>query len=134
MRVTGLDFVSYPTQDLERSKTFYSEVIGLRMLTPPGDAWPEFDLGDGSVLALIEPEKIGQPFSPVLSGIALHVENVETATEEMRARGITIHHAMDSGVCKMTFLSDPDGNALILHHRYAPEEIRCSPASDSSKA
>jgi hypothetical protein len=27
---------------------------------------------------------------------------------------------MDSGVCKMAFFSDPDGNALMFHNRYAP--------------
>jgi len=26
----------------------------------------------------------------------------------------------DSGVCHMAFFNDPDGNALILHRRYAP--------------
>jgi hypothetical protein len=25
----------------------------------------------------------------------------------------------DSGVCHMAFFTDPDGNALVLHHRYA---------------
>jgi hypothetical protein len=28
---------------------------------------------------------------------------------------------MDSGVCHMAFFEDPDGNALVLHHRYAPK-------------
>jgi hypothetical protein len=27
---------------------------------------------------------------------------------------------LDSGVCHMAFFSDPDGNALMLHRRYAP--------------
>ncbi len=26
----------------------------------------------------------------------------------------------DTGVCHMAFFADPDGNALMLHHRYAP--------------
>jgi hypothetical protein len=26
----------------------------------------------------------------------------------------------DSGVCHMAFFKDPDGNGLMLHHRYAP--------------
>ena len=29
---------------------------------------------------------------------------------------------LDSGVCHMAFFRDPDGNALMLHHRYAPRE------------
>jgi hypothetical protein len=27
---------------------------------------------------------------------------------------------LDTGVCHMAFFEDPDGNALMLHHRYAP--------------
>lgn len=122
--ITGLDFVSYPTRDLARSRQFYQETLGLRMLTAPEDPWPEFDLGDGNVLALIEPEKIGQPFVAVANGIALRVEDVDAAVKRLEGLGVPIHHAMDSGVCKMAFLSDPEGNALVLHHRYAPEETR----------
>jgi hypothetical protein len=28
----------------------------------------------------------------------------------------------DTGVCHMAFFSDPDGNALMLHRRYAPRQ------------
>jgi hypothetical protein len=28
----------------------------------------------------------------------------------------------DTGVCHMAFFSDPDGNALMLHQRYAPRD------------
>jgi hypothetical protein len=28
------------------------------------------------------------------------------------------------GVCHMAFLDDPDGNALMLHHRYAARRTR----------
>ena len=30
---------------------------------------------------------------------------------------------LDSGVCHQAFLADPDGNLLILHHRYAPARL-----------
>jgi hypothetical protein len=29
---------------------------------------------------------------------------------------------MDSGVCHMAFFKDPDGNVLMIHHRYKPRE------------
>ncbi len=35
----------------------------------------------------------------------------------------------DTGVCHMAFFDDPDGNALMLHHRYAPRvtsQVRAS--------
>jgi catechol 2,3-dioxygenase-like lactoylglutathione lyase family enzyme len=122
--IAGLDFVSYPTRDMARSKAFYVDVLGLRMTTPPDDPWPEFDLGDGTILALLEPEKIGRPFVPAANGIALRVPDFAAAVAALEAKGIAFRHKMDSGVCQMAFFADPDGNALTLHHRYAPEENR----------
>lgn len=29
---------------------------------------------------------------------------------------------LDTGVCRMALFTDPDGNDLMLHHRYAPYE------------
>ena len=31
---------------------------------------------------------------------------------------------IDSGVCHMAPFKDPDGNALMLHHRYAPKDAK----------
>ena len=31
-----------------------------------------------------------------------------------------VGETLDTGVCHMAFFSDPDGNAMMLHHRYAP--------------
>ena len=46
---------------------------------------------------------------------------VEAARAELESRGVTfVPETMDSGVCHMAYFSDPDGNALMLHHRYAP--------------
>ena len=53
--------------------------------------------------------------------IALHVEDVEAARAELESRGIAFPaETIDSGVCHMANFHDPDGNALMLHHRYAP--------------
>jgi len=53
--------------------------------------------------------------------IALHVDDVEAARAELEARGVEFAgETFDTGVCHMAFFSDPDGNALMLHHRYAP--------------
>jgi predicted enzyme related to lactoylglutathione lyase len=29
---------------------------------------------------------------------------------------------LDTGVCRMAFFHDPDGNSLMLHRRYAPRD------------
>lgn len=45
------------------------------------------------------------------------------AREELESRGVTFGgDILDTGVCHMAFFTDPDGNDLMLHHRYAPYE------------
>jgi hypothetical protein len=46
---------------------------------------------------------------------------VEAARGSLEDRGIAFKgETIDSGVCHMAFFEDPDGNTLMLHHRYAP--------------
>ena len=63
-------------------------------------------------------------FSPQKNAhLALHVDDVAEARAKLEAKGITFAgDILDTGVCRMTFFTDPDGNDLMLHHRYAPYE------------
>src|SRR5207248_745208 len=62
----------------------------------------------------------GSSFSRRAIPIALHVDDVEAARSSLEAHGIAFKdETMDSGVCHMAFFDDPDGNALVLHHRHA---------------
>jgi hypothetical protein len=46
---------------------------------------------------------------------------VKAARQTLEQRGIEFQgDTFDTGVCHMAFFNDPDGNALMLHHRYAP--------------
>ena len=45
----------------------------------------------------------------------------ERAKREMES-GIGAGETFDTGVCLMAFFSDPDGNAIMLHRRYAPPD------------
>jgi predicted enzyme related to lactoylglutathione lyase len=119
VEVERADFVSVPVSDLERATAFYAETLGLERR--PGGGWPEFSLGNVS-LYLTEPAKMGlDSWHPHASAIALRVADVAAARAELEARGVSFHGAIrDTGVCHMAFFSDPDGNALMLHRRYAP--------------
>ena len=62
-------------------------------------------------------------FKPNANVIALHVDDVAQARATLNERGVTFAgDTFDTGVCHMAFFADPDGNALMLHHRYAPRE------------
>ena len=121
--VTGVDFVSVPTQDLERAVDFYGTTLGLhRSVYRPERNFAEFETGTVT-LDVVDPERMGiGKFSPNKNHLALHVEDVAAARATLEERGVTFAgDIFDSGVCHMAFFADPDGNALMLHHRYAPK-------------
>jgi catechol 2,3-dioxygenase-like lactoylglutathione lyase family enzyme len=117
MQVERVDFVDIPSRDLERSVAFYRDVLEL----PQNPREPtEFEAANVT-LAVWKPEDQGVEFTPSAAhGIALRVADVEAARAELEAKGVEFAGERDSGVCKMAFFADPDGNSLILHRRYAP--------------
>lgn len=124
--VTGVDFVSIPTQDLERAVEFFGGVLGLhRSVHMPERHFAEFETGN-LTLSVIDPVQMGiGEFAPNRSVIALHVEDVAAARAELESRGVTFAgDTFDTGVCHMGFFADPDGNPLMLHHRYAPRDAQ----------
>jgi catechol 2,3-dioxygenase-like lactoylglutathione lyase family enzyme len=116
--VTGLDFVAVPSRDAERSRAFYLETLGLR---PDDKARFEFWVGE-TCFGIWEPERMGGTFAPQKNGHwALHVDDVAEARRELEGKGVEfVGEVLDTGVCHMAFFADPDGNDLMLHHRYAP--------------
>ena len=122
--VTGVDFVSVPTRDLERAASFYGETLGLqRTVYRPDRNLAEFETGTVT-LSVVDPRGMGiGAFQANANHIALHVEDVAAARATLEGRGVAFHgDIIDTGVCHMAIFSDPDGNALMLHHRYAPRE------------
>jgi catechol 2,3-dioxygenase-like lactoylglutathione lyase family enzyme len=115
--IETLDFVGIPSQDSERSRTFYVETLGLRP-----DEKARFEVWAGETcFGIWEPERLGAEFAPQKNAHpALHVADVAAARAELEAKGVVfIGDILDTGVCHMAFFTDPDGNDLMLHHRYA---------------
>jgi predicted enzyme related to lactoylglutathione lyase len=118
--VTGVDFVSVPTQDLERAVEFYGTTLGLpRSMYKPERNFAEFETG-AVTLSVVNPERMGiGSFKPNANHLALQVEDVAAARTTLEERGVTfMGDTFDTGVCHMAFFADPDGNMLMLHHRY----------------
>jgi catechol 2,3-dioxygenase-like lactoylglutathione lyase family enzyme len=115
--ITNLDYVAIPSQDAERLRTFYVETLGLR---PDQQTATEFWVAD-TCFSIWEPAKFGMDFAPQKNAhLALHVDDVEAARAELEAKGVEFAgETLDTGVCHMAFFTDPDGNDLMVHHRYA---------------
>jgi len=122
MIVTGVDFVSVPCQDLERAVAFYGETLGLeRSVHRPEHGFAEFETGTVT-FNVHDPKRMGiGDFNVNKNHLALQVDDVPAARSALEERGVTfMGDIIDTGVCHMALFSDPDGNALMLHHRYAP--------------
>jgi predicted enzyme related to lactoylglutathione lyase len=119
--VLGVDFVSVPTRDLDAAVAFYGDVLGLRRSAfRPDRNFAEFETGN-LTLSVIVAEAMGLGHHPNRNHIALHVDDVQVSRAALEARGVEFSgDIFDTGVCHMAFFADPDGNALMLHHRYAP--------------
>ena len=119
--VSGVDFVSVPTHDLDAAAAFYGDTLGLtRSAYRPDRGFAEFETGN-LTLSIINPEKMGMEHHVSRNAIALHVDDMEAARHRLTEAGVTfIGDTFDTGVCHMAFFADPDGNALMLHHRYEP--------------
>jgi catechol 2,3-dioxygenase-like lactoylglutathione lyase family enzyme len=116
--ISSLDFVAVPSTDAERTRAFYVDTLGLR---PDDKARFEFWVGE-TCFGIWEPSRLGREFAPQKNGhLALHVDDVAEARKELEGKGVEfLGDTFDTGVCHMAFLQDPDGNDLMLHHRYAP--------------
>lgn len=119
--ISGVDFVPLSTRDLEKAVQFYGQTLGLRRsVYRPERRFAEFETGN-LTLSVIDGEAMGIGHNVNRTAIALHVDDVEAARRALEQRGVQFQgETLDTGVCHMAFLEDPDGNALMLHHRYAP--------------
>jgi len=120
--VERTDFIAVPVTDMERSKRFYGETLGLPAVDEPG--FPEYQLGENVSVYLLSMESIGSSFQgPHTAGFALRVPDVAETRKELEVKGVEFHgETLDTGVCHMAFFRDPDGNEMVLHRRYAPKD------------
>lgn len=119
--VTGVDFVGLPTRDIAAAASFYGEMLGLRRSVYNEERnYAEFETGN-LTLSVYNAEKMGLTHQVNPNPVALHVADVGSARELLEQRGVAFQgEILDTGVCHMAFFADPDGNSLMLHHRYAP--------------
>ena len=130
LNVTGTDFTIVPVKDYDKAAEFYGGVLGLEF----GKRWGDMPAGEfetgNLTIAVMQSDAFGLDFAPHTHPIALQVDDVHAAREQLEAQGIDFpQDTIDSGVCHMAYFADPDGNGLMLHHRYAPPDARPSQSS-----
>jgi predicted enzyme related to lactoylglutathione lyase len=119
MKIKKIAFVGIPVTDMERARAFYEDVLGLQPHPEmTGQHWTEYSIGDGTLAIAC----VGEQWKPSNEGTsaAFEVENLEEAIARFEERKIA-YDKVDSPVCRMAIIEDPDGNKLIIH-KLKPED------------
>jgi predicted enzyme related to lactoylglutathione lyase len=115
MKITEIAFTGIPVTDMKRSRDFYEGVLGLAPDPEmTGEMWMEYPIGGGTVAIAC----IGDQWRPSDQGTsaAFEVENLEDAVARLRERNVHFDE-VESPVCRMAVIQDPDGNKLVIHKR-----------------
>ncbi|MDQ3572560.1 MAG: VOC family protein [Actinomycetota bacterium] len=121
--INGTDFITVGTKDYEAAAEFYGNVLGLEFSKRWGNMPAgEFETGNLTI-GIMQTDAFGIEFKPNSLPIEFHVDDFDAAKAELESRGVSFKgDVLDSGVCYQGFFEDPDGNALAIHHRYAPKD------------
>ncbi len=121
--ISGVDFATVFVRDYEAATEFYGGLLGLEHSVDYGKIpGGEFEAGN-LTLQVMDSAAIGREFEPRTHPLAFHVDDVEGTRSQLEQAGVTfLGETIDSGVCHMAVFSDPDGNTLMLHNRYAPRK------------
>ena len=113
MKIKAIAFVGIPVTDMQRAREFYEGVLGLEPDPEmTGEMWTEYSIGEETLAIAC----IGEQWKPSDQGTsaALEVESLEDAIARLEERKIAFEK-VDSPVCRMAVLQDPDGNKLVIH-------------------
>lgn len=122
MKVTEIAFACYLVTDLKRARRFYEEVLGLkqsRMFGAEEQGFIEYDI---SLCTLAITNYSAPDWKPSSGGgsVGLEVEEFDGAIRQLKEGGCLFRlEPMETPVCHMAVVSDPDGNSVTIHRRKA---------------
>lgn len=116
INITSLAFVAFPVNDIKIARHFYEEILGLKMSHNFMEEWIEYNLGD-TALAITKAD--AQHPTPVRGAmVALEVKDINAFVRQLKTAGVQFSQdLMDTPVCRIAILQDPDGNPLMLHEK-----------------
>ena len=121
MKIIEIAFTGYPVRDLKRACRFYSETLGLNESRRWGDdqkGWVEYDIGPAT-LAITNMADEWNP-SADGGGVGLEVDDFDAAVTRLKECGVKFQmEPMETPVCHMALIFDPDGNSITIHKRKA---------------
>ena len=115
MKIKEIGFVAIPVTDMKRARSFYEEVLSLKMSDEMMDGkWIEYAIGDDT-LAIANVRDTWTP-SDQGTGAALEVEDFDEAIKRLQDRHVRFAaEPFETPCCHMAVVQDPDGNKLMIH-------------------
>jgi predicted enzyme related to lactoylglutathione lyase len=115
MKIKAIGFVAIPVTDIKHARSFYEEVLGLKVSDEMmSGRWIEYSVG-GDTLAIANVRDTWRP-SDQGTGAALEVEDFDAAIRRLKDRHIPFAaEPFETACCHMAVVQDPDGNKLIIH-------------------
>ena len=118
MQVRGVDFILVGVSDVERSRAFYRDTLGLKPAAEWPPSWYEFDTGTTTIAIGKPPAEAPQPPYQGGTTFALAVPDVNSAMAELRTKGVTVlQDVYEASSCFGALIADPDGNGIWIHQR-----------------
>ncbi len=115
--ITSVAFTVYPVTDMARSRSFYEKVLGLTASETFGNEWVEYDVG-GSTFAITTTD-MGHPPGAKGAVVAFEVSNLDAFVKTLKEKSVPfVTDIFETPVCRMTVISDPDGNHITIHKRH----------------
>lgn len=100
--------------NLQRSRDFYRDVIGLKLVADRSPHWVEFELGPDTALGL-HPASELLAVRPGSLQLAFSVENVDKFVSDCSALGVPIFQdPYDESFGRVAVISDPDGYPIQI--------------------
>ena len=118
MKILEIAFSCYPVTNMERARAFYEGVLGLTVTMNhkmENGHWVEYDIGTGTLAIGVAPG-----MNPSTDGctVSLEVDDFEKAISELQSANVTFAFGpIETPVCHMVFVRDPDGNSVGIHKR-----------------
>jgi catechol 2,3-dioxygenase-like lactoylglutathione lyase family enzyme len=152
-RPRGLNHVAYVTRDTAATKRFYTEVLGMRLVSyamddsvgstgePSAFLHTFFEMADGSCIAFFEIEGNDtdhheSPLPRWAPHLALSVDSraeVEAARDRLVAAGVEVRGVVEhEGIWSSIYFFDPNGVRLELTYQNRP--LNDDDAAEAEKA
>ena len=114
MKAKKIAFTGIPVTDMKRAREFYEGALGLKVSSEAGGVWIEYEIGPDTLAV----GSVGDQWKPSEDGtsVAIEVEDFEAAIKDLKqAKAHFAAEGIESPVCRMAVVQDPDGNKIIIH-------------------